>query len=221
MSNDMKGVELTGPPSVAVDSQPPVSAQSYLTLVKHTLSLQAGASVKQEQEQSPPADSAAQRSSPPVVRPPSLQLPAAPSADDDKQMEDEDADMSAADGIVAGDSVQALAALADGQTLAGANRKRPRKMLKAAAATAPSPNPAAEPGFACLSLVVADVACSSPRAHSPKSAKNKKRKSCNCKNSRCLKLYCECFASGNYCDNCNCKVHRLLLTVLYVLGCGC
>ena len=31
------------------------------------------------------------------------------------------------------------------------------------------------------------------------------RKSCNCKNSRCLKLYCECFASGDYCRNCNCN----------------
>ena len=30
------------------------------------------------------------------------------------------------------------------------------------------------------------------------------QKHCNCKNSRCLKLYCECFASGRYCDNCNC-----------------
>ena len=31
------------------------------------------------------------------------------------------------------------------------------------------------------------------------------RKTCNCKNSRCLKLYCECFASGQYClPNCNC-----------------
>ncbi|GFR45814.1 hypothetical protein Agub_g7270, partial [Astrephomene gubernaculifera] len=30
------------------------------------------------------------------------------------------------------------------------------------------------------------------------------RKQCNCKNSRCLKLYCECFASGRYCENCNC-----------------
>ncbi|KAG1672626.1 hypothetical protein FOA52_002106 [Chlamydomonas sp. UWO 241] len=29
-------------------------------------------------------------------------------------------------------------------------------------------------------------------------------KQCNCKNSRCLKLYCECFASGRYCDACNC-----------------
>ncbi|CAH8262823.1 unnamed protein product [Arabidopsis lyrata] len=31
-----------------------------------------------------------------------------------------------------------------------------------------------------------------------------KKKQCNCKHSRCLKLYCECFASGSYCDGCNC-----------------
>ncbi|KAF8094315.1 hypothetical protein N665_0365s0003 [Sinapis alba] len=31
-----------------------------------------------------------------------------------------------------------------------------------------------------------------------------KKKHCNCKLSRCLKLYCECFASGTYCDGCNC-----------------
>ncbi|CAH2051177.1 unnamed protein product [Thlaspi arvense] len=31
-----------------------------------------------------------------------------------------------------------------------------------------------------------------------------KKKHCNCKHSRCLKLYCECFASGAYCDGCNC-----------------
>eukprot|EP00879_Flechtneria_rotunda_P016388 GHRR01017145.1.p1 GENE.GHRR01017145.1~~GHRR01017145.1.p1 ORF type:complete len:469 (+),score=186.30 GHRR01017145.1:2551-3957(+) len=35
-------------------------------------------------------------------------------------------------------------------------------------------------------------------------SQQKGRKHCNCKNSRCLKLYCECFASGRYCDNCNC-----------------
>lgn len=34
---------------------------------------------------------------------------------------------------------------------------------------------------------------------------NNGRKNCNCKNSRCLKLYCECFASGEYCKNCNCN----------------
>ncbi|PKA48733.1 Protein tesmin/TSO1-like CXC 5 [Apostasia shenzhenica] len=31
-----------------------------------------------------------------------------------------------------------------------------------------------------------------------------RKKNCNCKHSRCLKLYCECFASGVYCDGCNC-----------------
>ncbi|XP_062206937.1 protein tesmin/TSO1-like CXC 6 isoform X2 [Phragmites australis] len=31
-----------------------------------------------------------------------------------------------------------------------------------------------------------------------------KKKCCNCRNSRCLKLYCECFASGVHCDGCNC-----------------
>ena len=28
---------------------------------------------------------------------------------------------------------------------------------------------------------------------------------CNCKNSKCLKLYCECFRNGRYCQDCNCK----------------
>ena len=32
-----------------------------------------------------------------------------------------------------------------------------------------------------------------------------RRKQCNCKNSRCLKLYCECFANGQYCNDCNCR----------------
>lgn len=30
-------------------------------------------------------------------------------------------------------------------------------------------------------------------------------KVCNCKRSNCLKLYCDCFASGEYCTNCNCS----------------
>jgi len=33
----------------------------------------------------------------------------------------------------------------------------------------------------------------------------KKTRHCNCKNSKCLKLYCECLAHGEYCDDrCNC-----------------
>ncbi|KAE8682842.1 Protein tesmin/TSO1-like CXC 5 [Hibiscus syriacus] len=43
-----------------------------------------------------------------------------------------------------------------------------------------------------------------PRATELKDATPKKQKQCNCKHSRCLKLYCECFASGIYCDGCNC-----------------
>ena len=37
---------------------------------------------------------------------------------------------------------------------------------------------------------------------------NKNLLTCNCKNSSCLKFYCECFSKGKYCKNClccNCK----------------
>ena len=33
-----------------------------------------------------------------------------------------------------------------------------------------------------------------------------KKKACNCKNSRCLKLYCDCFSAGDHCmPNCKCN----------------
>ena len=32
-----------------------------------------------------------------------------------------------------------------------------------------------------------------------------KTQPCNCQKSKCLKLYCECFSNGRYCENCNCK----------------
>ncbi len=35
--------------------------------------------------------------------------------------------------------------------------------------------------------------------------KIKKKFSCNCKKSKCLKLYCDCFANGEYCVDCNCE----------------
>ncbi|XP_031474158.1 protein tesmin/TSO1-like CXC 5 isoform X2 [Nymphaea colorata] len=51
----------------------------------------------------------------------------------------------------------------------------------------------------------------SPRSSRPprsifdsKDGTPKKAKQCNCKHSKCLKLYCECFAAGIYCDGCNC-----------------
>ncbi|XP_048595357.1 protein tesmin/TSO1-like CXC 7 [Brassica napus] len=46
-----------------------------------------------------------------------------------------------------------------------------------------------------------------PRGHTEAASNEgtpRKQKHCNCKNSKCLKLYCECFASGSYCNGCNC-----------------
>jgi len=42
------------------------------------------------------------------------------------------------------------------------------------------------------------------RLYEGKDSTPTKKKCCNCRNSRCLKLYCECFASGAHCDGCNC-----------------
>lgn len=34
---------------------------------------------------------------------------------------------------------------------------------------------------------------------------DKKSRNCNCKKTRCLKLYCDCFAAGEFCGSeCNC-----------------
>jgi hypothetical protein len=52
---------------------------------------------------------------------------------------------------------------------------------------------------------------------SPESSEenDKKKKSvCNCKKSKCLKLYCECFAAERFCDGCNCQeCHNTKATV--------
>lgn len=41
-------------------------------------------------------------------------------------------------------------------------------------------------------------------AKSRSKSRQGKPKKCNCKNSKCLKLYCDCFSAGKYCDDCNC-----------------
>ncbi|XP_052629405.1 protein lin-54 homolog isoform X2 [Harpia harpyja] len=38
----------------------------------------------------------------------------------------------------------------------------------------------------------------------PSESANRPRKPCNCTKSLCLKLYCDCFANGEFCNNCNC-----------------
>lgn len=37
-------------------------------------------------------------------------------------------------------------------------------------------------------------------------AQEEAREPCNCKKSKCLKLYCVCFAAGIYCSGCNCTI---------------
>lgn len=34
---------------------------------------------------------------------------------------------------------------------------------------------------------------------------NESKTKCNCKKSKCLKLYCECFANGSFCTDCSCN----------------
>ncbi|GLU09888.1 hypothetical protein SLE2022_267230 [Rubroshorea leprosula] len=82
-----------------------------------------------------------------------------------------------------------------------------------------SQQPQTNPQVAAVPVVSAQVAqtTASTRVVKPESPKSrprsnidvkegtpKKQKQCNCKHSKCLKLYCECFASGVYCDGCNC-----------------
>lgn len=46
--------------------------------------------------------------------------------------------------------------------------------------------------------------------------KKTRRNPCNCKKSKCLKLYCECFAGELYCDGCNCNdCHNSAVYVSY------
>ncbi|XP_033644246.1 protein lin-54 homolog isoform X1 [Asterias rubens] len=39
----------------------------------------------------------------------------------------------------------------------------------------------------------------------PSDADQRPRKPCNCTKSQCLKLYCDCFANGEFCNSCNCN----------------
>ncbi|KAL2544858.1 Protein tesmin/TSO1-like CXC 5 [Forsythia ovata] len=67
----------------------------------------------------------------------------------------------------------------------------------------PMPVPRRKP--ALQSIVKAEPPKSRERCDTEQTESTpKKKKHCNCKNSLCLKLYCECFASGSYCDGCNC-----------------
>eukprot|EP00743_Colponemidia_sp_Colp-15_P008671 GILK01009439.1.p1 GENE.GILK01009439.1~~GILK01009439.1.p1 ORF type:complete len:325 (+),score=31.40 GILK01009439.1:46-1020(+) len=77
---------------------------------------------------------------------------------------------------------------------------------------APSPNlPQPPPAYPAISSHIAISSVQPRKVMSPRpqqlladDSSSSGKKQCNCKNSRCLKLYCECFASGEYCNGCNC-----------------
>ncbi|XP_057467469.1 protein tesmin/TSO1-like CXC 5 isoform X2 [Actinidia eriantha] len=73
-----------------------------------------------------------------------------------------------------------------------------QQVLRAARPVKPQPQP-----------IMPRVLTESPKSrqrtdHEVKDGTPKKQKQCNCRYSQCLKLYCECFSLGIYCDGCNC-----------------
>ncbi|KAL6756744.1 hypothetical protein V8C86DRAFT_1810400 [Haematococcus lacustris] len=57
---------------------------------------------------------------------------------------------------------------------------------------------------ACAIFIIMAVTTPCSKGGRQHAGGSQHRKQCNCKNSRCLKLYCECFASGRHCEGCNC-----------------
>eukprot|EP01025_Chloroclados_australasicus_P059631 TRINITY_DN7549_c0_g2_i2.p1 TRINITY_DN7549_c0_g2~~TRINITY_DN7549_c0_g2_i2.p1 ORF type:complete len:297 (-),score=14.51 TRINITY_DN7549_c0_g2_i2:504-1313(-) len=53
------------------------------------------------------------------------------------------------------------------------------------------------------SFQLLQIDTSQPSRETTQSGQKRKRR-CNCRSSKCLKLYCECFAAGNYCEDCTC-----------------
>lgn len=58
--------------------------------------------------------------------------------------------------------------------------------------------------FSSFPVTLTMMAPERPRGAKRRSRDSASKASCNCEKSRCLKLYCDCFASGGFCDGCNC-----------------
>ncbi|XAR70885.1 hypothetical protein NMG60_11027922 [Bertholletia excelsa] len=82
---------------------------------------------------------------------------------------------------------------------------QPKQQLKQIVTSMPQVAPSAVPQSTSSGPKATDSPKSRPWINiEVKDGTPKKPKQCNCRNSRCLKLYCECFSSGIYCDGCNC-----------------
>lgn len=66
------------------------------------------------------------------------------------------------------------------------------------------PSPSHTPVTLAENLCVAAIQKRAEAAESPGTVPSARMRKCNCRNSRCLKLYCDCFAGGKLCDGCNC-----------------
>ncbi|XP_015793882.1 protein lin-54 homolog [Tetranychus urticae] len=71
---------------------------------------------------------------------------------------------------------------------------------------APSPISNQQASALSASQILAGLSGSKSAQNGPKldNDPNRPRKPCNCTKSQCLKLYCDCFANGEFCNNCNC-----------------
>uniref|UniRef100_A0A3Q3JH82 CRC domain-containing protein n=1 Tax=Monopterus albus TaxID=43700 RepID=A0A3Q3JH82_MONAL len=63
---------------------------------------------------------------------------------------------------------------------------------------------ASSPGFSASSAIQAQSRLPL-NGLSTADTTSRPRKPCNCTKSQCLKLYCDCFANGEFCNNCNCN----------------
>jgi len=111
------------------------------------------------------------------------------------------------------------------QAAAQANIQTPRKMAMAPASTpismAPPQYRGSTPRHSSLPPSLFPPPMSAQRHHASmlslaktpngvqmkvtRSPIMKRRNPCNCKKSKCLKLYCECFSASIYCNGCNCN----------------
>lgn len=64
------------------------------------------------------------------------------------------------------------------------------------------PQPNRNQGFVPMSV---SAPAPDPPSKPPAEPGQPRKIACNCKNSQCIKLYCECFRNGRFCQDCNCE----------------